>query len=92
MGILYCKYYAIIETLDRTVGGKRHSVVVEISLTPLELNQNENASVEVSLDVNRESIKAPGYSREEVLSAIKSGVESACLQGTVGNRMSKRVL
>lgn len=77
------QYYAIIETLDRTVGGKRHTVDVELSLTPLELNQNENASVEVSLDVNRESIKAPGYSREELLSAIRSGVESACLQGII---------
>ena len=80
--------------LDRTVGGKRHSVAVEMSLTPLELNQNENASVEVSLDVDRESIKAPGYSREELLSAIKSGVESACLQGIAvlhSNRMSKQV-
>ena len=82
MCILHCKYYAIIEMLDRTVGGKRHSVAVEMSLTPLELNQNENLSVEVSLDVDHESIKAPGYSREELLSAIKSGVESACLQGT----------
>ena len=77
------QYYAIIETLDRTVGGKRHTVDVELSLTPLELNQNENASVEVSLDVNHESIKAPGYSREELLSAIRSGVESACLQGII---------
>jgi hypothetical protein len=66
--------------LDRTVGGKRHTVDVELSLTPMDLDQKENA-LEVSLDVDSGSIKAPDYSREELLSAIKSGVESACLQG-----------
>lgn len=70
-----------IEILDRTVGGKRHTVDVELSLTPWDINHKENA-LEVSLDADNESIKAPGYSREELLSAIKSGVESACLQGS----------
>ena len=53
---------------------------VELSLTPLDLSQKESA-LEVSLDVDNESIKALGYSREELLNAIKSGVESACVQG-----------
>jgi hypothetical protein len=66
--------------LDRTVGGKRHTVDVELSLTPMDLDQKENA-LEVSLDVDSGSTKTPGYSREELLSAIKSGVDSACLQG-----------
>ena len=53
---------------------------VELSLIPLDLSQKENL-LEVSLDIDNMSIKAPGYIREELLSAIKSGVESACVQG-----------
>ena len=74
----------LIETLDRTVGGKRHAVEVELSLTPLDPSQKgETATspLEISLDIDDTSIKASGYSREELLSAIKSGVETACVQG-----------
>lgn len=53
---------------------------VELSLIPLDLSQKENL-LEVSLDIDNMSIKVPGYIREELLSAIKSGVESACVQG-----------
>ena len=53
---------------------------VELSLTPLNLSQKKSA-LEVSLDVDNDSINALGYNREELLSAIKSGVESACVQG-----------
>ena len=67
--------------LDRTVGGKRHTVEVELSLVSMDLGQKENA-LEVSLDADNDSINVPGYSREELLSAIKTGVESACVQGT----------
>ena len=71
-----------IEMLDRTVGGKRHTVEVELSLVPLDPNQKGGA-LEVSLDIDSDSsIKASGYSREELLSAIKSGAETACVQGT----------
>ena len=67
--------------LDRTVGGKRYTVEVGLSLLPMDLSQKENA-LEVSLDADNDSIKVPGYSREELLSAIKTGVENACVQGT----------
>ena len=67
--------------LDCTVGGKRHTVEVELSLVPMDLSQKENA-LEVSLDADNDTIKVPGYSREKLLSAIKTGVESACVQGT----------
>lgn len=53
---------------------------MELSLIPLDQSQEENF-LEVSLDIDNVSIKAPGYTREELLSAIKSGVESACAQG-----------
>ena len=71
-----------VEMLDHTVGGKRHTVEVELSLIPMDLSAKENA-LEVSLDADNDSIKIPpGYSREELLSAIKTGVENACVQGT----------
>ena len=67
--------------LDRTVGGKRHTVEAELSLVPLDPNQKGDA-LEVSLDIDSDSIKASGYSREELLTAVKSGIETACVQGT----------
>ena len=73
--------------MDRTVGGKRHTVDLELSLAPLEQPQKGNiaassAAVEVYLDIDEGSIKASGYSEEELVSAINSGVETACVQGT----------
>ena len=53
---------------------------VKLSLIPLDVNQKEIA-LDVRLNIDNMSIKAPGYIREELLSAIKSGVESACVQG-----------
>ena len=57
---------------------------VELSLIPMDLSAKENA-LEVRLDADNDSIKIPpGYSREElVLSAIKTGVENAGVQGTL---------
>ena len=74
----------LVETLDRTVGGKRHTVEVKLSLTPLDPSQKgktASSPLEVSLDIDGTSIKASGYIREELLSAFKSGVETACVQG-----------
>ena len=47
-------------------------------IVPMDLSQKENA-LKVSLDADNDSIKVPGYSREELLSALKTGVESACV-------------
>ena len=74
----------LLEKVDRSVGGKRHTVEVELSLTPLDLSQNGDTAkspLEVSLDIDSASIKTSGYNREELLNAIRSGVETACVQG-----------
>lgn len=78
--------------MDRTVGGKRHTVDLELSLAPLEQPQSGNitasSAIEVYLDIDKDSIKASGYSKEELVSAVNSGVETACVQGTVCNNLS----
>ena len=75
--------------MDRTVGGKRHTVDLELSLAPLEQPQGGNitasSAVEVYLDIDEESTKASGYSKEELMSAVNSGVETACVQGAVNH-------
>ena len=74
-----------LATLDRTIGGKRHTVNVELSLVPLDQSQREGSAqvstLEVHLDIDKDSIKASGYSREELLNAVTAGVETACVQG-----------
>ena len=92
---MYTSHYHIlspIATLDRTIGGKRHTVNVELSLAPLvqfqlqESAASDRTSIsEVQLDIDKDSIKASGYSREELLDAIKAGVETACVQGIIAN-------
>lgn len=71
--------------MNRTVGGKRHMVDLELSLAPLDQPQSGNitasSAVEVCLDIDEEHIKASGYSKEELVNAINSGVETACVQG-----------
>ena len=78
--------------MDRTVGGKRQTVDLELSLAPLEQPQSGNittsSAVEVYLDIDEDSIKTSGYSKEELVSAINSGVETACVQGTVCHNLA----
>ena len=78
--------------MDRSVGGKRHTVDLELSLAPLDQPQSGNitasSAIEVYLDINKDHIKASGYSKEELVSAINSGVETACVQGTVRSNLT----
>ena len=76
-----CYHVTIIDVLERNIGGKRHTVEVELSLVPLTPPNQDGSSMEVGLDIDRDSVKSCGYSREEVLTAIESGVETACVQG-----------
>lgn len=61
---------------------------VELSLSPLYMDQSQTtetmgrgSALEVYLDIDSDSIKASGYSSEELLTAVKAGVETACVQG-----------
>lgn len=81
--------HVLVVMLNRTIGGKRHTVEMTLSLTPLDGTQRGKAAAvggantsEVCLDIDRESTKSCGYTKEELLSAIESGVETASIQGT----------
>ena len=77
-----------VERLDRTIGGKRHTVDLELSLSPVENTLMDDtaastgaAALEVGMEIENSSIKSSSFTREELLAAIKSGVEMACVQG-----------
>ena len=61
---------------------------LELSLSPIENTLMDNtaassgpAALEVSLEIEESSIKSSGFTREELLVTVKSGVEMACVQG-----------
>ena len=65
---------------------------LELSLSPAEKAlENDTAAsggaaaLEVDLEIEESSIKSSGFAREELLAAIKSGVETACVQGKLLN-------
>ena len=62
--------------MDQTIGGKRHTVSCTVALDPI-TNSNE---ISVQLKAGK-SIMGSGYSKTEVLAAVRDGVEGACLQG-----------
>ncbi|XP_019614520.1 PREDICTED: ribosome-releasing factor 2, mitochondrial-like [Branchiostoma belcheri] len=61
-------------TVDRVLGAQKHHAVVTVSIQPLELDgQTRDVSVYFGLD--RRTVN------KDVLTAVKSGVVSACTQG-----------
>lgn len=64
-----------IDTLDRTVGDKRHLVTVELEVKPIETS----SVVPVIKYAASVSEDLPKVSQE----AVENGIHSACLQGKV---------
>ena len=62
--------------MDQTIGGKRHTVSCTVTLDPVA----NNNKVSVQLKTGK-SIVGSGFTKTEVLAAVRDGVEGACLQG-----------
>ena len=62
---------------------------LELSLSPIENTSSDDATMsssgasalEVCLDIDKDSVKSSGFTREELSNAVRSGVETACVQG-----------
>lgn len=63
------------DTLDRTLGDKRHLVTIELEAKPIETS-SVTPVIEYAEGVSEDILKA---SQE----AIENGIHSACLQGKV---------
>lgn len=63
----------VVDTLDRTVGDRRHVVTVELAVTPADIALCESAFAE---DVE-------GLLLADVKAAVENGVRSSYLQGTI---------
>lgn len=66
----------IVDTLDRTVGDRRHVVTVELAVTPMDMSAGgacESAFTE----------EMEGLLLAEVKEAVENGVQGSSLQGTI---------
>lgn len=68
-------YHLFIDTLDRTLGDKRHLVTVELEVKPIE-TPSVTPIIKYAPSVSED---LPKVSQE----AIENGIHSACLQGKV---------
>ncbi|KAF5893994.1 ribosome-releasing factor 2, mitochondrial, partial [Clarias magur] len=66
------------DTLDRTLGEKRHVVTVELTVCPWEASAPEKASCDVTYEEDVEALISA-----DLKEAVESGVQSAYLQGPV---------
>lgn len=67
----------IVDTLDRTVGDRRHVVTVELAVTPTDIMFAGGACESAFTE------EMEGLLLAEVKEAVENGVQSSCLQGTV---------
>lgn len=70
-----CHSY-VIDTLDRTVGDRRHIVTVELAITPTDIS-SASGSCESAFTEDME-----GLLLADVKEAVENGVQSSYLQGT----------
>lgn len=65
-----------VDTLDRTVGGRRHVVTVDLAVSPTADNFSVGGSCDFTLEEEVESHLSP-----EMKEAVENGVHSSYLQG-----------
>lgn len=73
-------------SLDRTVDSKRHTVSLNLQITPATATSDDSShgkpSVHFDLASQRpEEQLSEGFTKAELLEAMRMGVDSACLQG-----------
>lgn len=67
----------IVDTLDRTVGDRRHVVTVELAVTPMDI-MYAGGACEFAFTEEME-----GLLLAEVKEAVENGVQGSSLQGTI---------
>ncbi len=75
--------YLVVVSVDRVVGSKHHVVSLMLEITPYSSESSHGKpSVHFDLASQRHEAQLPGgYSKAELVEAVKEGVEAGCLQG-----------
>lgn len=72
---LSCIFLYVSDTLDRTLGEKRHVVTVELTVSPWEASAPGMSSCHMTYEEEIGQISA------DIKEAVESGIQSAYLQG-----------